>query len=201
MCTLLKKCNQSIRKKLFIKFYSNEFTKSKIKINHSQPKAFYDIPGPKSLPIIGTLYKYLPFIGEYSFTNLYESGKKKLKCFGPLVREEIIPNVNVIWIYRPEDIAEIFKAESGLHPERRSHLALLKYRKDRPNIYNTGGLLPTNGSEWWRLRKEFQKVSSKPQDVINYLKETDCVIQEFVELCNNEKFADFYHFYHVYFLN
>lgn len=191
MCTLLKKCNQSIRKKLFIKFWSNEFTKSKIKKNHSQPKTFYDIPGPKSLPIIGTLYKYLPFIGEYSFTNLYESGKRKLKCFGPLVREEIIPNVNVIWIYRPEDIAEIFKAESGLHPERRSHLALLKYRKDRPNIYNTGGLLPTNGSEWWRLRKEFQKVSSKPQDVINYLKETDYVVQEFVELCNNEKFADF----------
>lgn len=70
MCTLLKKCNQSIRKKLFIKFYSNEFTKSKIKINHSQPKAFYDIPGPKSLPIIGTLYKYLPFIGKKIKLNL-----------------------------------------------------------------------------------------------------------------------------------
>lgn len=41
------------------------------------------------------------------------------------------------------------------------------------------------------MRKEFQKVSSKPQDVINYLKETDHVVQEFVELCNNEKFADF----------
>lgn len=70
MCTLLKKCNQSIRKKLFIKFYSNEFTKSKIKIDHSQPKAFYDIPGPKSLPIIGTLYKYLPFIGKKIKLNL-----------------------------------------------------------------------------------------------------------------------------------
>lgn len=27
--------------------------------------------------------------------------------------------------------------------------------------------------------------------MINYLKETDYVVQEFVELCNNEKFADF----------
>lgn len=70
MCTLLKKCNQSIRKKLFIKFCSNEFTKSKIKKNHSQPKTFYDIPGPKSLPIIGTLYKYLPFIGKKIKLNL-----------------------------------------------------------------------------------------------------------------------------------
>lgn len=70
MCTLLKKCNSFIKKKLLIKFYSNEFTKSKIKINHSQPKAFYDIPGPKSLPIIGTLYKYLPFIGKKIKLNL-----------------------------------------------------------------------------------------------------------------------------------
>ncbi|XP_015433714.1 PREDICTED: cytochrome P450 302a1, mitochondrial, partial [Dufourea novaeangliae] len=156
-----------------------------------QPKPFEDIPGPKSLPIIGTLYKYLPVIGEYSFTKLYDSGLKKLKRFGPLVREEIVPNVNVVWVYRPEDIAEIFRAESGLHPERRSHLALLKYRKDRADVYSTGGLLPTNGPEWWRLRKEFQKVTSKPQNVINYLGDTDHVVQEFVALCNREKFEDF----------
>ncbi|CAK9801790.1 Cytochrome P450 302a1, mitochondrial [Anthophora plagiata] len=192
MYTQLRNLSESLtKKKLCIKFYSDKFAKCKIETNEVPPKPFSDIPGPKSLPIIGTLYKYLPLIGEYSFTKLYSSGKKKLKNFGPLVREEIIPNVNVVWIYRPEDIAEIFKAESGLHPERRSHLALLKYRKDRADIYNTGGLLPTNGPEWWRLRKEFQKVTSKPQDVINYLKETDYVVQEFLELCSKEKFDDF----------
>ncbi|XP_034189588.2 cytochrome P450 302a1, mitochondrial [Osmia lignaria lignaria] len=183
----LKKCsNAVIRKKVYVRFYSDNPGKCEI-----QGKPFKDIPGPRSLPIIGTLYKYLPLIGEYNFTKLYESGRKKLNRFGPLVREEIVPNVNVVWVYRPEDIAEIFRAESGLHPERRSHLALLKYRKDRSDVYSTGGLLPTNGPEWWRLRKEFQKVTSKPQDIINYLEETNCVVQEFVELCNNEKFEDF----------
>lgn len=48
-----------------------------------------------------------------------------------------------------------------------------------------------NGPEWWRLRKEFQKLTSKPQDVINYLEETDCVAREFVELCDKEKYEDF----------
>ncbi|KAK1120079.1 hypothetical protein K0M31_012803 [Melipona bicolor] len=191
MYTWLKKCSQCVApKKPDVKFYFDNLTKCDSKTNNRQPKTFNDIPGPKSLPIIGTLYKYLPFIGEYSFTNLYETGRKRLKQFGPLVREEIVPNVNVVWVFRPEDIAEIFKAESGLYPERRSHLALLKYRKDRTDIYNTGGLLPTNGPEWWKLRKEFQKVTSKPQDVINYLKETDEVIQEFIELCTNERFED-----------
>ncbi|XP_043528320.1 cytochrome P450 302a1, mitochondrial [Frieseomelitta varia] len=191
MYTWLKKCSQCVApKKLDVKFYSDTLTKCDIKANNRQPRTFNDIPGPKSLPIIGTLYKYLPFIGDYSFTNLYETARKRLKQFGPLVREEIVPNVNIVWVFRPEDIAEIFKAESGLYPERRSHLALLKYRKDRTDIYNTGGLLPTNGPEWWRLRKEFQKVTSKPQDVINYLKETDEVIQEFIDLCTNERFED-----------
>lgn len=29
-----------------------------------EAKPFEDIPGPRSLPVIGTLYKYLPFIGK-----------------------------------------------------------------------------------------------------------------------------------------
>lgn len=66
----------------------------------------------------------------------------KLKQFGPLVREEIVPGINVVWVFTPEDIEEVFKNE-GRYPERRSHLAILKYREERPEIYNTGGLLPT----------------------------------------------------------
>lgn len=33
-------------------------------VDNIEPKPFEDIPGPRSLPVIGTLYKYLPFIGK-----------------------------------------------------------------------------------------------------------------------------------------
>ncbi|XP_025158048.1 cytochrome P450 302a1, mitochondrial isoform X2 [Harpegnathos saltator] len=201
---------------------------------HAQDvRPFEDIPGPKSLPVVGTLYKYLPLIGknsvsrkivqessvsrkisirdnngtrcleqtsstgrsditgEYSFTRLHTTGLLKLKRYGPLVREEIVPGVPTVWVFRPEDIASVLQAEAGLYPERRSHLALLKYRKDRSNVYNTGGLLPTNGADWWRLRREFQKVLSKPRNVAEYLEDTDVVVQEFVKLCQLEKIDDF----------
>ncbi|KAL0132045.1 hypothetical protein PUN28_000074 [Cardiocondyla obscurior] len=161
------------------------------RVNSTKPRPFEDIPGPRSLPVIGTLYKYLPFIGEYNFKKLHNNGLLKKKQYGPLVREEIVPGQTVVWVFRPEDITEIFKAEVGLHPERRSHLALLKYRKDRSNIYNNGGLLPTNGTEWWRLRREFQKVLSKPYNIAGYLEPTDIVIQEFVQLCSHENPDDF----------
>ncbi|XP_074102939.1 cytochrome P450 302a1, mitochondrial [Cotesia typhae] len=154
------------------------------------PRPFEDIPGPKSLPIIGTLYKYLPYIGEYNFNKLHKNGFKKLSKYGPLVKEEIVPGVNIVWVFRPEDIAEIFKAEVGKHPERHSHLALLKYRKDRSHVYNSGGLLPTNGSDWWRIRKEFQKALSKPQNIINYINVIDNVVRQFVKLCGDKKYDD-----------
>ncbi|XP_070169036.1 cytochrome P450 302a1, mitochondrial [Polyergus mexicanus] len=174
-------------KKLFARFCSTNPNH----VDRNEPKPFEDIPGPRSLPVIGTLYKYLPFIGEYSFVKLDMNGLLKLKRYGSLVREEIIPGESIVWVFRPEDIAKIFKAEAGLHPKRRSHLALLKYRTDRSNIYNNGGLISTNGTEWWRLRREFQKVLSKPQNVIDYLEDTDLVVQEFVRLCSREKTDDF----------
>lgn len=31
--------------------------------------SFDHIPGPKSYPLIGTLYKYLPFIGKLQYIN------------------------------------------------------------------------------------------------------------------------------------
>lgn len=59
-----------------------------------------------------------------------------------MVREQIVPNVNIVWLFRPEDIQTMYQCE-GKYPQRRSHLALEKYRLDRPEIYNSGGLLPT----------------------------------------------------------
>jgi ecdysteroid 25-hydroxylase CYP302A1 len=80
--------------------------------------------------------------GKYSFKQLHHTGHKKLQEFGPIVREELVPGVYVVWVFTPSDIEQVFRNE-GRYPERRSHLALQKYRNDHPNVYNSGGLLPT----------------------------------------------------------
>lgn len=105
-------------------------------------KGFNEIPGPKSLPLIGTLYQYLPVLGKYKFDRLHRNGLAKLQKYGPVVREDIVPGVSIVWIFKPEDVEMLYRKE-GRYPERRSHLALQKYRLDKPNVYNTGGLLPT----------------------------------------------------------
>uniref|UniRef100_A0A8D8VTC2 Cytochrome P450 302a1, mitochondrial n=1 Tax=Cacopsylla melanoneura TaxID=428564 RepID=A0A8D8VTC2_9HEMI len=144
-------------------------------------KSFEEIPGPKSLPFVGTLHKYLPLIGEYQFDRLHWNGLAKYRQYGPLVKEEIVPGVHLVWVFRPEDIETVFKSE-GRYPERRSHLALEKYRLDHPEVYSTGGLLPTNGEEWWRIRSELQKGLSEIKHVRSNLDNVNNVMDEFMDL-------------------
>ncbi|KAJ1523528.1 hypothetical protein ONE63_001378 [Megalurothrips usitatus] len=140
-------------------------------------KPFHKIPGPFALPFIGTIYLYL--FGIYNFTRLHKDGFKKYKKYGPIVREEIIPGNSIVWIFDPNDMERVFLSENKL-PQRRSHLAVGVFRGERPDVYNTGGLLNMNGEEWWRLRREFQKGFSAPQAVRAYLPATSSMIDEFV---------------------
>ena len=58
------------------------------------------IPGPVSYPLIGTTYLYKE--GSYSWERLHLTGMKKYKQFGPVVREEVLPGVNILWLFHPE---------------------------------------------------------------------------------------------------
>ena len=87
-----------------------------------------------------TLFK----TGKYSFDALHKSGFDKYSKYGPIVRETMVPGTDIVWLYDPDDIATVLNDKTpGHYPSRRSHTALEKYRKDRPNIYRTAGLLPT----------------------------------------------------------
>lgn len=74
--------------------------------------------------------------------RLHRTGKKKYDQFGPIVREEIIAGVNLLLLFRPEDIEQMYRVE-GKYPSRRSHIAIHFYRLSKPEMYNNGGLLPT----------------------------------------------------------
>ena len=86
-----------------------------------------------------------------------------------------ISGVSVVWLFNPTDVRSMYKAE-GSYPSRRSHTALAHLRASQPERCdknylkicrfvekkksprnNTGGLLPTNGVEWQRIRGPLQK--------------------------------------------
>jgi len=141
---------------------------------------FKSMPGPRSLPIIGTLYHYF-WTKKYSFDRLHWNGQSKYKEFGPIVREEIIPGTHLVWVFRPEDIRTMYESE-GLYPSRRSHTALQHFRVSRPEKYNTAGLLPTNGPQWERIRRPLQKPLITAGAAAVFLSQMDEVALDFLDL-------------------
>lgn len=131
------------------------------------------------MPIIGTLHEYV-LTKKYSLDRLHWNGLQKFAEFGPIVTEELVPGLPIVWLFDPEDIKTMYACE-GRYPSRRSHLALQKYRLDRPHIYNNGGLLPTNGPEWARLRQAAQKPLT-PNVLATYIPQIDQAAQDFVEM-------------------
>lgn len=89
-------------------------------------------------------YFLLLQLGKYSWAAVHTSGMDKYEKYGDIVKERIVPGVDVVWLFNPNDIAKVLN-NSGpdMYPRRRSHLGLQKYRADRPNIYKHAGILPT----------------------------------------------------------
>lgn len=112
--------------------------------------------------------------------RLHRSGLKKYQQFGPIVREEIVPGVNLLLLYTPQDIERMYQLE-GPFPSRRSHCALQFYRLSKPDVYNNGGLLPTNGAEWYRQRMLLQRPLSLPENIRIYIPGIDEIACELVD--------------------
>lgn len=104
-------------------------------------KPYQAIPGPRGPVGLGNIFKYLPLVGQYSWTALHKAGADKYQKYGPIVKETMVPGEDIVWLYDPKDISVLLNEKD--YPLRRSHLALEKYRKDRPHVYRTAGLLPT----------------------------------------------------------
>lgn len=64
--------------------------------------------------------------------------------YGPIVHERIMPGIDVVNLYDPDDIQKLYSFDCPTNlPSRVSHLALIKYRMSRPDLYRTAGLIPT----------------------------------------------------------
>ena len=151
-------------------------------------KPFKAIPGPKAWPGIGSLLDYT-VLKKYDFTRLHETGLAKYKEFGPVVKEMVVgSNKPILWIFDPADINTLINIRDK-YPARISHLALEHYRKSKPNFYSSGGLLPTNGETWRRLRMPAQKpmLSDFSQDLIKVI---DKASLDFVESLKSKNVWD-----------
>jgi hypothetical protein len=62
-------------------------------------KPFEDIPGPKPLPVIGNVWRFLPFLGKLLFPyviRVCSQNKRPLVClYMQFVKFQILPKFNI----------------------------------------------------------------------------------------------------------
>ena len=102
-------------------------------------RSLREMPGPRPLPFIGNVWRYFPLIGDYRIDKLHESGHFNLHKYGPIVREHVHGSLTIVHLFDPKHIEQVFRTE-GRYPERRSHRAVGKYRRDRTESFNSGGI-------------------------------------------------------------
>lgn len=143
-------------------------------------KPFNTIPGPKSFSFLGTKPLFWKIVGKYDRNQHMDTYFKFYKEFGQIVREDVHPKHPLVHIYNPADMQTMFIYE-GTYPQRYSHMVLEKYRLEKPEVYASGGILPSNGPAWYALRKKFQKSLQDYKEVEKYVGRVEQITDEFLD--------------------
>lgn len=177
-----------LKKQNFLQNLKSTLTKSTSTATLTKPsidiKNYDQLPGPKPIFLIGNLWRYFPLIGDYSLDTLHLNAFKNQSKYGDLVRESIIGQHSILHVFDPQDIKKVLKS-IGKYPQRRSHRALMKYRLDRPEKYNSGGLFPENGVHWITLRKKLQKLFMNGRNIRKYVGPCNEITNELIDLIDH----------------
>ncbi|EDV28486.1 uncharacterized protein TRIADDRAFT_51440 [Trichoplax adhaerens] len=91
-------------------------------------KPMDQIPGPKGLPIIGTLLDYVRNDG-WGFKNLFAITEERRQQYGPIYKEKM-GHYSIVYVSTVEDAEKVLRAE-GKYPDRNPIIPLVEYRKKR----------------------------------------------------------------------
>ncbi|XP_061192063.1 cytochrome P450 10-like [Saccostrea echinata] len=130
-------------------------------------KPLESIPGPKGLPIVGTLFDYMNKDG-LRFTKMFEAYRKRALQFGPIYREVIAGQSTVI-VSDPAEYNKIIRTE-GRYPKRMVMEPWFYYRDQRKRGQ---GLVNSNGEEWYKLRAASAKKMLKIKEVLDFCTDMD----------------------------
>ncbi|KAG7154891.1 cytochrome P450 CYP44-like 3 [Homarus americanus] len=138
-------------------------------------KPFSAIPGPISLPVLGTLLPYK--IGTKRVQTYHQDVCSLYHKYGPVVRE-VFSSGTVIHVFDLADIRAVYESDG-----RTPHVPPLQEttKAYRELKHLSPGLGNINGEKWYKLRNAVQQMMLRPQEVSHYYPLQDDVAKKAVE--------------------
>ncbi|ESO92641.1 hypothetical protein LOTGIDRAFT_233081 [Lottia gigantea] len=137
-------------------------------------KSFEHVPGPKGLPILGSLLDYFKKDG-LRFDKMFEAFKVRSIEFGPVYKESIGP-IDTVVISDPAEYAKVIRAD-GKFPNRKEMEPMAFYREQK----GIGlGLVNSQGEEWHRQRSAVIKKMLMLNEVQDFSQPMNVVANDFI---------------------
>lgn len=134
-----------------------------------------DIPGPLSLPFLGTRWVFS--IGGYSFEKIHEFYEDMQRKYGAIMKEEALFNVPVISVFEKKDIEKVLKSTSKF-PIRPPTEAIAWYRRSKPERYASTGLVNEQGEKWHFLRTNLTTDLTSPRTISSFLPQVQDIAED-----------------------
>ncbi|XP_043255553.1 ecdysone 20-monooxygenase isoform X1 [Colletes gigas] len=144
-----------------------------------------DVPGPYSLPILGTRWIFSCF-GYYRLNKVHDAYKDLNQRYGPVCKEEALWNFPVISVFSRRDIEAVFK-RSSRYPLRPPQEVISHYRRSRRDRYTNLGLVNEQGQAWHDLRTALTSELTGASTVLGFFPALNIVADSFIDLIRRRR--------------
>ncbi|XP_068083426.1 probable cytochrome P450 301a1, mitochondrial isoform X2 [Anabrus simplex] len=145
-------------------------------------RPFEEIPGPKPASMLGNLWRYLPFVDNWSNMDFLEQQKHLRAAYGDLVKVSGFPSgSDSVFVFNPEDAQTVFRNE-GKWPIRDAVKSLSYYRTVlRKDVYHgIAGIITSQGETWQEFRSKVNQPMMQPRSAKMYVTPINDVAEDFI---------------------
>ncbi|GFU40842.1 cytochrome P450 302a1, mitochondrial [Nephila pilipes] len=125
-----------------------------------------------------------PLTEEYKSFKIHEAYQRWVNEVGHVVKEIFPDGGYCVHVYHKDDFVTIYRND-GKYPLRKSHEVIAKYRRDRPHLYNSVGLGPGMGAEWYHLRRMLPSAVGG-NVYLPFRSELEEVVDDFIDLAQSK---------------
>jgi len=140
-------------------------------------KTISDLPGPISLPIMGTTWTlFAGAKGQPLGKRILKVQEELANKYGRIFRSQFPGGISIISLSDPADVAKLLRSEPK-YPKRFEFPVLDYYREQRQKI---PGVFFADGPEWYKYRSVLSKRMLRPKEVADYASGFNEIITDFI---------------------